>query len=204
MVNLLVVVFLYLINQSKMKQIQKVFVTIVLSLPIVLYVVQFSTSLANRGSIMENALSGGRFSIFANAIFKQPIINILFGNGIGAGSNSAAEFMSGLDGEEVLFLDGTFTTLFYQFGILGVVIVLVLIGHIMKQVYLRRGILNAVLFTGTVVLQCLTTNVLEAFALLIMLFICYYTLIKGEDIFCEMHEGGFILENRNDDVSLGN
>ena len=204
MMNLLVVVFLYMINQTRMKQMQKVFVTILLSMPIVVYVVQFSTNLANRGSILGNALEGGRFTIFVNAILNQPVISILFGNGIGAGSNSAAEFLSRMEGEEVLFLDGTFTTLFYQFGVVGVVFVLILLGSITKQVYQKRGILNTFLFTGSVVLQCLTTNILEAFALLIMLFICYYTLIEGEDVFCELNEGGDRVENRNDNLSLGN
>ena len=55
----------------------------------------------------------------------------------------------------------------------------------MKTVYVNRGILNAALFAGTIVLQCLTTNILEAFALLIMLFVCYNTLIKASNFFQE-------------------
>ena len=62
---------------------------------------------------------------------------------------------------------------------------LVFIIAIIKAIYTREGLLNSVLFGGTIILQCLTTNVLEAFALLIMLFTCYYTLINGSELFSE-------------------
>lgn len=185
MINLLILLFIYVIDQSKMKRGQKVLLSIILAFPVIMYILQFSTDLANRGSILENALGGGRFSIFFNSIFGQPLVNIIFGNGIGAGSNSAATFMSRIGSTQLLFLDGTFTAIFYQFGVIGFIACLGFIWVIVKTVYVYRGILNAALFAGTIVLQCLTTNILEAFALLIMLFICYNTLIKAGNLFQE-------------------
>lgn len=190
MINLLILLFIYVIDQSKMKRGQKVFVSVILALPVIMYILQFSTNLANRGSILENALGGGRFSIFFNSIFNQPIVKIIFGNGMGAGSNSAATFMSGIGSTQLLFLDGTFTAIFYQFGIIGFIACLGFIWFIVRTIYINDGILNAALFAGTIILQCLTTNVLEAFALLIMLFVCYYTLIKPDIIFQE-----FVMES---------
>ena len=184
-INLLIIIFVYVINKSKMKKAQKILVSSILAIPVVIYIIRFSTNLANRGSILENAVSGGRFTIFINSIFKQSFVNIIFGNGIGAGSNSAAEFMNRSGSSDLLFLDGTFTVFIYQFGIIGFLMCLVFIIAIIKAIYTREGLLNSVLFGGTIILQCLTTNVLEAFALLIMLFTCYYTLINGSELFSE-------------------
>ena len=185
MINLLIVLFIYLVNRSGIKRLQKIFVLMFLAFPVVVYIIQFATNWANRGSIFENALEGGRFSIFMNSIFGQSTVNIVLGNGIGAGSNSATEFNRLVSGD-LLFLDGTFTTLLYQFGVLGLILSLIFIWRITKKVYCRKGLLDTTLFTGTILLQCLTTNVLEAFALLAMLFVCYYALIEGDKIFCEL------------------
>lgn len=186
MINLLIILFVYMIDQSKMKKSQKILVSVILSLPVITYILQYATDLANRGSIFENAIGGGRFTIFFNSIFSQSFINILLGNGIGAGSNSAAEFMKIVSSTDLLFLDGTFTAVFYQFGVIGLLACFVYIWSIVKSIYMKDGLLNSALFGGTIILQCLTTNVLEAFALLIMLFFCYNALIKGKDIFIEL------------------
>ena len=184
-----------------MKKGQKILVSAILSIPVVIYIIRFSTNLANRGSILENAVSGGRFTIFINSIFRQSFINIIFGNGIGAGSNSAAEFMNRLGSDDLLFLDGTFTVVIYQFGIVGFLMCLILIVVIIRSIYSKEGLLNSVLFGGTIILQCLTTNVLEAFALLIMLFTCYYTLINGSELFSEFEPVELVPEVETESVA---
>ena len=186
MINLLIVFFVYIISQARMKKEHKILLSVLLAPPAMLYILQFSTSIAKRGSILGNALGGGRFTIFFSTIFKQPVTNILFGNGIGAGSNSAAVFMEQLGSSGRLFLDGTFTTVFYQFGVLGFLGCLAFIWISAKLIYRRNGFFSAALFAGTIVLQCLTTNILEAYALLIMLFVSYYTLTKGDRLFAEL------------------
>lgn len=200
-INLLIILFIYVINKSKMKKGQKILVSAILSIPVVIYIIRFSTNLANRGSILENAVSGGRFTIFINSIFRQSFINIIFGNGIGAGSNSAAEFMNRLGSDDLLFLDGTFTVVIYQFGIVGFLMCLILIVVIIRSIYSKEGLLNSVLFGGTIILQCLTTNVLEAFALLIMLFTCYYTLINGSELFAEFEPVELVPEVETESVA---
>ena len=169
-----------------MRRGQKIFISFLLALPVIAIVLRFSISLANRGSILENALGGGRITIFNRYIFGQPLINLLFGNGLGAGSNTSAELTRRITDSGLMFLDGTFTVLIYQFGLIGFTLSIFLIWSIVKNIYFAHGLLNATLFGGTIVLQCLTTNVLEAFALLIMLFVCYFTQIKGNKLFSEL------------------
>lgn len=179
LVNIFLVFFIHIIERSDMKKRQKLIVSILLSIPVMVYVVQFSTNVANRGSILLNAIQGGRFSIFQNAILSRPVLSILFGSGIGAGSNTSTEFLKELDESNMLFLDGTFTLIIYQFGVLGMVFLFLLLRYIYVKVREERGVLIALLFLGTIILQCLTTNVLEAFAILVMLFVCFYALTQG-------------------------
>ena len=87
--------------------------------------------------------------------------------------------MKELDESNMLFLDGTFTLIIYQFGVLGMVFLFLLLRYIYVKVREERGVLIALLFLGTIILQCLTTNVLEAFAILVMLFVCFYALTQG-------------------------
>lgn len=182
LINMLIIIFAFIVKRADIKKSQKLIVSLILAIPAAFFIIQFATSVANRGSIMENALGGGRISIFMDNIFGRPMVNIFFGNGIGAGSNSAATFSSS-SSDNLLFLDGTFTVILYQFGLAGFMVCVALIWGMAKKIHQKVGALNMILFMATVVLQCLTTNILEAFALLIMLFLCYYTLIFGKDIY---------------------
>ena len=183
MINFLVIMYVYIIDKLNLLKAKRAVFLIIMALPVITLIIRFSSKLANRGSILGNALGGGRLTIFINSIFGQPLINIIFGSGLGAGSNSAAVIMIGSGSKEVVILDGTFTSIFYQFGIIGFAVCLVFLWKAASRIYSENGFLNTVLFTGSVVLQCLTTNVLEAFALLIMLFITYYAFVKGEEVF---------------------
>ena len=183
MINFLVIMYVYIIDKLNLLKAKRAVFLIIMALPVITLIIRFSSKLANRGSILGNALGGGRLTIFINSIFGQPLINIIFGSGLGAGSNSAAVIMIGSGSKEVVILDGTFTSIFYQFGIIGFAVCLAFLWKAASRIYSENGFLNTVLFTGSVVLQCLTTNVLEAFALLIMLFITYYAFVKGEEVF---------------------
>ena len=184
MINMLFVVYMYFMEHTHIEKSQKLALSVVLIVPTLVFVVNFSNGIANRGSIMENALSGGRISIFLNTFLEQSVLHVAFGNGIGTGSNSAATLSSLAQANSgTIILDGTLTTVLYQFGLCGFMLCLCLIWKIYRNVNMARGFLNAVLFTFTILLQCFTCNILEAYALLIMLFVCYYALIRGDKIF---------------------
>ena len=186
MLNLLAVIYIYIIDQARMKASQKLFVSLVLTVPALPLFIGFSSRMANRGSILQNATTGGRFTVFLNSVINQSFTSFVFGNGIGAGSNSAAEFAFRSQTDNFLILDGTFTTIIYQFGLIGFFFCVYILWYVARRVNESKGPLYSALFVFTIILQGLTCNVLEAFALLIMLFICFFTLINGENVFREL------------------
>ena len=184
MINMLFVLFAYFIKNTNMKVAQKIVLSAVLIVPVLFFAVQFANGIANRGSIIENALSGGRISVFLDTFLNQSLLHLVFGNGIGAGSNSAAVLGELTQVNSIaVILDGTFTTILYQFGICGLIASLYLIWIIYKNISNAKGFLNAMLFAFTIMLQCLNSNILEALPLLIMLFVCYYALTCRDNIF---------------------
>lgn len=181
-INLLLVIYVYIIKQINIKTLFKKIILMLSAIPILLLIIQISSNIANRGSIMENALSGGRLSIFIDSLFNQSLINIILGNGIGVGSNSAATFAELNSINNIIILDGTFNTIIYQFGTFGFLAVIYGIWIIYRNINIACGTINAILFTISIILQCFTCNILEAFSILIIIFICYYMLTKGNRI----------------------
>lgn len=137
--------------------------------------------LSERGSIVGAQANGGRIdfliSIFANSSATQ----IIFGNGLGYGTNTAVtlnrEFQSGLDSK---VMDGTINSILTQFGVLGMIIAGVL--FFFFSVKLFRNNKGRYLDIGAILvvtlLMCITTNIFEQFTFLSLLSITYYTLQK--------------------------
>lgn len=179
LINVLFILFAILIYRGNIVSNQKGCLFSLLLVPVFIIIVVYASNIASRGSILTNAITGGRLSLFWRYSFQRPITRMLFGEGLGAGSNTAAQFMMSDGDDDLVLLDGTFTTIIYQFGIIGVIAILWVIVSCTRKIAGASGRLCCAVFMGSVVLQCLTSNIFEDYAMLILIFLSYYILTDG-------------------------
>jgi len=103
-----------------------------------------------------------RFDIFANQLGRLSLGSLLFGEGIGVGTNVARVLtITHMPGMTELFSDSTITALLLQFGFVGVALFYVpCIAHLVR---LRRKGDTRVWLLGAVLLVSLVTNIFEIF-----------------------------------------
>ena len=102
-------------------------------------------SSAGRGGIIETQINGpGRITNLVNLsekISNSPGVNIFFGKGLGYGTNNAFNLFPELIGSDPWFtlIDNTYATWFLQFGLLGLVVLLILMGQVLLSLWKAAG-----------------------------------------------------------------
>ena len=138
-------------------------------------IIDFVESIADRGSIIEVQLESGRLHILNEIIIglMNSPITFMFGNGLGAGSNTSVLMArENYNMGTQLILDGTFNTILYQFGMIGLmffVFMLLVISYKIRKVNYNLKIA----FGLVIFIEGITCNLFESFACLIILFITY-------------------------------
>ena len=141
-------------------------VAAVIAVPLV---IMFATNMAGRGNILQVQLESGRLLILKNLLLNPSLINLLFGYGIGAGSNTDAILNQTQENAYNNILDGTFNVIIYQYGLIGLILSIILIFMIFKKLSSCNNKVLQYVFVGTVLLQAFTNNIFETQSLLILL-----------------------------------
>lgn len=143
--------------------------------------------LSGRGSILQVNMESGRIKILIDYLTKSPIGNVLFGSGIGYGTNTGVllqetETFSSINAD---IMDGTITTFITQFGVVTLIFVFIafilFIKWFINNNYKFRVITWAlmVIFIG---LMMLNGNILEQYSFIIIL---VYSIISIKIIYEE-------------------
>ncbi|UJF34323.1 hypothetical protein [Paenibacillus hexagrammi] len=143
------------------------------------YLIQIVTKVAQRGDILQVQLEDGRIKVIQDFIENNPTFNVLFGRGIGYGTNTSVllnkQYNLDLKTEIV---DGTINAIIVQYGFVALLIAIILVaGWVLLQI--RNSKISA---TDTVVLVivgvvlCFATNILEQYAFLILFSVAYFLL----------------------------
>uniref|UniRef100_UPI0026195ADA hypothetical protein n=1 Tax=Clostridium sp. TaxID=1506 RepID=UPI0026195ADA len=130
--------------------------------------------LAGRGSIIQNNMESGRIKILIDYLTQSNIKDVLFGSGIGYGTNTGVllkkiDEFSSINAD---ILDGTITTFIAQFGIVTLVFVFIMlilfIKWFIKDNYRIRIIVGSIILI-IIGLMMLNGNILEQYSFLIIL-----------------------------------
>ena len=134
----------------------------IFSIPLsLILLISITESIANRGSLIGvNTGDNGRLGIlffYLNELNDLGVSGILFGQGLGYGTNAAALLLN----KDVRVLDGTINALLSQFGIIGV-----FIGFLIPMLILSfaRNIgsrVERLALAAPILIMCLTINIME-------------------------------------------
>jgi len=139
----------------------------------------FSNLVADRGNILSQS-NGGRISKFLNIVEtmsnKKPT-TIIFGEGLGVGSNLAASKVDGLD-PAYTRVDGTLNFFIVRFGVLGVFLYLISWIFIFFC-FSRQGIVHAYLVVLPFFLLSVSVNIFEI-PLVVLSVVLIYVFLTNE------------------------
>jgi len=171
----ILILYVWLFKILPVKKIYKYFAVASTLVFVLVGIIKLVEMFANRGSILAVQIESGRIAIFnyvVDAIFQDPF-TFMFGYGLGSGSNTSV-LLGNVDSSlgTSLILDGTFNIILYQFGMLGVLVLIIFLLIMwlkLKKVFFDEKLL----FWGITFVECLTGNVFESFAFLIIMFVIY-------------------------------
>lgn len=156
---------------------------IIISLPFVIWYIQ---QFVDRGNIVQVQLESGRLLILYKIIFQNPLQYVLFGKGLGYGTNSYVMMQkeNNIYITENNIMDGTINTVLVQFGLIGMFFFGFLCYKVIKQVKKNKQISiyikMAVFFVSF--LFFMTANFLEQYAFLIFFVLVYFILIEDREM----------------------
>lgn len=126
-----------------------------------------------RGAMM---ISGGiRLGILQSFFNVQnfiDLLNLVIGYGVGFTTNSAAL----LNLEETFIVDGTYTTILAQFGLIGLVVFIYLLGKSIQNLwkYCNKNINIVLTYFITIILVMISQNIFEQIAMIILVVVEYF------------------------------
>lgn len=148
------------------------FTTILIAAPIIY---KFFINRIGRGEIM---LSGGvRIDIlksFFDIQNMRDLVNLLIGQGIGFTTNAA--YLLKLD--STFIVDGTYTTIIAQFGLIGLIIFAGLLLKLVQKIwrYSNKNINIMLAYFATIIFTMASGNIFEQIAMIILIVIEYFML----------------------------
>lgn len=158
------------------------FIAIVVSIPLIL---NLTNLVAGRGDALKTNLENGRFTYIFEYLSGATFKEVLFGRGIGYGTNTALSLGSQYNIQDVysVIVDGTYNTIITQFGFIGLCIVLCLLFTLI--IYLIHLYRNNIVFVLTFVLVffliSFVGNIIEHYGYLVLtIFTIYLVYIKEE------------------------
>ncbi|MEK4870708.1 hypothetical protein [Niallia sp. FSL W8-1348] len=149
------------------------------------------SALSDRGNMLLYQFQNGRFSFIYDLIMNGSIKQLLIGNGLGYGTNTALIFEQelGLETESIL-MDGTFNAIISQFGfiflIIYVFILIFLLIWIVEKTKIEK--LDLIIFSFVHILISFATNIFEQYSFLIIHILILFFLIKRNFIIKNKYE----------------
>lgn len=163
------VLFGFLIRIKVSKKPMLNFVLIIPALPVA---VEIANNISARGNIIVQNIEGGRLQILIR-FFQQNLLSILFGGGLGYGTNTAVTI-----GSTDLIVDGTVNTLLYQFGIVGGGILIYILVRLVLKITYGTPMMFRLGFAIDVFLISFNANIFEAGGYLIFITLCFHMIIS--------------------------
>lgn len=180
LINILFVILAWIVLKINIKEELKIKIAAISAIVALPVIIILATKMAARGDILEVQLESGRLFILKELLSNPSILGLIFGYGIGAGSNADVALNQNDYTEHTAILDGTFNTVIYQYGLIGLVLCIGLLIYICNKLTVSRNFILNCVFLGTVVLQAFTTNIFEAQAFLILLGIVFAILTTNK------------------------
>ncbi len=143
---------------------------LILMVPLFLaLLIPFIETLSARGDILSNQMQNGRLAILTNTLndmVDQGFFTLLFGYGLGYGTNAAIIFSSGNG-----ILDNTYLTWFVQFGIIGFFVFMWLIAYTLYCICIKsaansKDIFNRIIIFFAIFICSLNQNLFENYYIL--------------------------------------
>ncbi|MFD0671317.1 hypothetical protein [Cohnella sp. GCM10027633] len=141
------------------------------------YLLQLVSLAANRGSVIESQWDAGRVSIIANHFANSSLFQILFGKGIGYGTNMSVmlESQYGMDlGTEIV--DGTLNSIIMQYGVVmmtfAVLWTALWASNTLRTSKAEKG--DALVIASIGLLMCMATNIFEQYSFLVLFSVSCY------------------------------
>ncbi|MCM3748266.1 hypothetical protein M3223_12970 [Paenibacillus pasadenensis] len=141
--------------------------------------VQAATLMADRGSIVEAQVQGGRIDMLTGFFTNNSLSVVLFGDGIGYGTNSGVNLNKQMDVQlDHQIMDGTFNSILTQFGLvtLAALIAAVIISAPGLIRSMQGKSIQLYVFIIVNLVLCISTNILEQFVYLFLLAACWAVL----------------------------
>lgn len=169
LINILLIIGAWLVFKIRIKKEQRFWFTVIVAVVALPMIITVATNMAGRGDILQVQLESGRLLILKNLISNPSLFALLFGYGIGAGSNTDVIINLGDATAHTNILDGTFNVLIYQYGLLGLILAIAVLFFIfIKLNNCKNAIIKCVVFI-TIFLQAFTGNIFETYAFLLVL-----------------------------------
>ena len=180
LINILFVILAWVVLKINIKEELKIKIAAISAIVALPVIIILATKMADRGDILAVQLGSGRLFILKNLLSNPSILGLFFGYGIGAGSNTDVILNQNNFTEHTAILDGTFNTVIYQYGLIGLVLCIGLLIYICNKLTVSRNFILNCVFLGTVLLQAFTANIFEAQAFLILLGIVFAILTTNK------------------------
>ena len=180
MINVLLIFVIWLVGKLKCRVRDRIFIIICSIAVLGPAIINFANGVANRGSILQVQMESGRLSILKNIINSSNILQLLFGRGLGIGSNS--DTITRIDGINMsvgngIILDGTFNVVLYQFGLLGFFLMIYILIKGYKMINTKCSLSLLIIYVVTILMQCFTANLFETYGFLVVMFINYWIIL---------------------------
>ena len=124
---LLVLWGLSIIGKTKISKWKKIFIYSLVGLLMIPVSFVIVNNVANRGNFIETQIKEGRIAILVDLIKESRPLELILGNGIGVGTN--AYYLSNRDSQ---IMDSTFNLVYYQFGLIGLIGLIILMTKLLR------------------------------------------------------------------------
>lgn len=163
-VAIIFAVHIMYVSKIKKRQLQHILpILAIIGIPILIYI---ANNFIERGSMLQSNFENGRFSILHGLLFESNIISLLFGNGLGFGTNSSII----IGNSRSVILDGTISTLIGQYGI---IVTLIIISNVVRSFLpIIKNKNTVVIGSGVfcvIIILVFTINIFEMYPVIILL-----------------------------------
>lgn len=177
LINLAIIIMIWIIVRVSVRFGERFLLLLVtfFMIPLLFLVADY---MAQRGSALQTQMKEGRLSILVGVLTGTPAEKLMFGHGMGSGSNAIGTEMLMKDSLDYVVTDGTLTNLIYEYGIIVSLFAIYFFIRLMKRL-LRIDMWITLVFGGTLFIQILDSNILENYMFLAGMIVSYKLIISS-------------------------
>ncbi len=170
-----ILILVTVMEKSRLNRISRILAIPLITIIVLAVVISNLTAYVGRGNLMESG--SGRFKAWSD-LFDLKFWQIIFGTGLGAGTNSARSL-----GASSIEMDSSFTVFIVQYGIWGFTLFITQMIKVFQTIYRNsRYKWYALALMGIAVFILFSGSLFEQYTFVIPLIIVFCSLYKGEKI----------------------